>query len=345
MPRQPLRSDLRSFHEHHILPRLQAGRHRLRPCRPAFRLPSVTLRADCDGLYATDADRPPPSLNFTWTRGAMRSSIEGDSLGTTQYPLRGCHGPCEEKARGRANRSAQTFGLPVFSTLAPTPRPSGRSCTRRSECPLIAPRPRPRRRSPAPAIAGSLRAPRWASTGRPPTTAGSPPQDRWRPSCPTAGALALRGRRHRCRSRVSLFGHSERLYGLPMHIYSERRVQWPFHGNSQRAVNRPFNTATHHTRYRATAFGLSVRSPFTTLRAVTPCAFEGHTARQPSAQTFGLSIDTLVTTALQSAVRIAAFCSNPTPEASASRSRSRRIVRFRRRRHRMEVPTSPPRHG
>ena len=181
--------------------------------------------------------------------------------------------------------------------------------------------------------------------GTPAHDGGLATSTRCRPSWPTAGALALWGRRHRCRSRVSLFGHSERLYGLPMHIHSERRVQWPFHGSSQRAVKRPFNTATHHTRYRATAFGLSVRSPCTTLRAVTPCAFEGHTARQPSAQTFGLSISTLVTTALQSAVRIAAFCSNPTPEASASRSRSRRIVRFRRRRHRMEVPTSPPRHG
>jgi len=74
VPRQPLRSDLRSFHEHHILLRLQAGRHRLRPCRPAFRLPSVTLRADCDGLYATDADRPSPSWNSTWTRRAATAT-------------------------------------------------------------------------------------------------------------------------------------------------------------------------------------------------------------------------------------------------------------------------------
>ena len=70
VPRHPLRSDLRSFHEHHILLRLQAGRHRLRPYRPAFRRqsPSVRLRADCDGLYATDAARPTPSMNSTWTR-------------------------------------------------------------------------------------------------------------------------------------------------------------------------------------------------------------------------------------------------------------------------------------
>ena len=80
-------------------------------------------------------------------------------------------------------------------------------------------------------------------------------------------------------------------------LYSECRVQWPVHGNSQRAVNRPFNTATHHTRYRATAFGLPIRHTGTTLRPVTPCAFEGHRARQGSAQTFGLSMITTPTLA------------------------------------------------
>ena len=48
---------------------------------------------------------------------------------------------------------------------------------------------------------------------------------------------------------------------------------------------------------RATAFGLSVRSTGTTLRPVTPCAFEGHRARQGSAQTFGLSMITTPTLA------------------------------------------------
>ena len=39
-------------------------------------------------------------------------------------------------------------------------------------------------------------------------------------------------------------------------LCSECRVQWPVHGNSQRAVNCPFNTATAHTRYRATTLRL-----------------------------------------------------------------------------------------
>ena len=41
---------------------------------PAFRRPSDPLRADCDGLYATDADRPPPSLISTWTRRAATAT-------------------------------------------------------------------------------------------------------------------------------------------------------------------------------------------------------------------------------------------------------------------------------
>jgi hypothetical protein len=45
----------------------------------------------------------------------------------------------------------------------------------------------------------------------------------------------------------------------------------------------------------------------------------------------GLSMDTLLTPALQRAVRIAAYCSNRHSEASASRSRPHRIGRFRRR--------------
>ncbi len=79
------------------------------------------------------------------------------------------------------------------------------------------------------------------------------------------------------------------LFGMPCSMASSRQQPG--------AVNRPFNTATHHTRYRATAFGLSIRSTGTTLRPVTPCAFEGHRARQGSAQTFGLSMITTPTLA------------------------------------------------
>jgi hypothetical protein len=47
------------------------------------------------------------------------------------------------------------------------------------------------------------------------------------------------------------------------------------------AVPSPFNTARHHTRYRATAFGLPIRTPGATLRPDTARAFEGHGPRQP----------------------------------------------------------------
>jgi len=59
VPRQPLRSDLRSRHEHHIRPRLQAGRHRLRPCRPAFRLQESFGHAP-GGLRQSLRDRRSP---------------------------------------------------------------------------------------------------------------------------------------------------------------------------------------------------------------------------------------------------------------------------------------------
>jgi hypothetical protein len=56
-------SDLRSCHEHHIRPRLQAGRHRLRPCRPAFRLPPSFDHAP-GGLRRSlrDRRRPPSAI-------------------------------------------------------------------------------------------------------------------------------------------------------------------------------------------------------------------------------------------------------------------------------------------
>jgi len=66
--------------------------------------------------------------------------------------------------------------------------------TRRSEWPLSAPRPRHLATVARHGRAVALRAPRRASTGHPPRTAGCLPQCRQTPSWPTAGALALWGR-------------------------------------------------------------------------------------------------------------------------------------------------------
>ena len=117
-----------------------------------------------------------------------------------------------------------------------------------------------------------------------------------------------------------------------MHIYSERRVQWPVHGNSQRAVNRPFNTATHHSA--------TLRS----LRPDTPCAFEGHTARQASTHRCRTTCDL---TALRMSGRPTRSSSAVHPVTAALRAlrEPRRIDRGRQRRHHAGVRASPPRHG
>ena len=131
--------------------------------------------------------------------------------------------PAKEKARFRAGGFADLRSF-LHSTFTPTAHPPG--CSSSTVHWLRTPYGRvhtafqmPARRHASTALGnrarpgntGALRAPTGAWTGRPPSTAGLPPRDRWHPTSPPPGALALRGHGCLVRSRVSPLGHFKRL--------------------------------------------------------------------------------------------------------------------------------------
>jgi hypothetical protein len=146
--------------------------------RPA----SVTRHAPC-------APHPKPESHVQWpghgqepcpvhsTRLAItRATAQrpSDSLFAPQALRYALTRPVLSKATGRANRSAQTFGLSMITTPTLAGHPTGgfgRRCKRLSN---VTP-PRLRASGPPRPSAWSLRASCWAMTGRTPLTACSPP--------------------------------------------------------------------------------------------------------------------------------------------------------------------------